>query len=125
MSTTIYKGFSTKNYEDSGGSLGLYDIQLIKENIMRHLFTVPGERIMLRNFGTRLRLMTFEQNDMDVKEAVRDDMLKVFANEPRVEVLSIDILSSEDDNTLICLAKLRYLPFNVVDETRLEINIKD
>jgi uncharacterized protein len=55
----------------SGGLAEIDDIDLhIKNKIMQVLFTIPGERVNLPEFGCRLRDLVFEGNNEIIASAV-------------------------------------------------------
>ena len=57
----MYKGFSTIN--TSTENFGLYDIELIKQDLINHFNTKKGERLMNPEFGCDVWLVLFEQMD--------------------------------------------------------------
>ena len=74
------------------------------------------------DFGTRIPLLVYEPNDPQTAEILKEDLETVLANEPRVKVLSLEILSQPDEMSLIALAKVQYIEFDVVRDIRIEIN---
>jgi phage baseplate assembly protein W len=121
MITKFYKGFSSRHYHDNGGEFGVYNIDCVEEDLMNEIFTVKGERIHMPEFGTRIPIMTFELNDADAQNIVREDLTTVFKNDPRVALLGLDVLPAEDINALVAIAKLQYLQFNVTKDLRIEV----
>lgn len=117
----FYRGFSTRRYEESGGSFALYNVDLIEEDLFNELFTVKGERVEMPDFGTRIPLLTFEPNDTQAADVLQEDVTTVISNDPRVELVACDIISDVDVHRLICVAKVRYKEFNVVKDLRIEI----
>lgn len=118
----FYKGFSTRNYEDRGGPLDIYNIACIEEDLMNAIFTIKGERLMMPLRGTRIPLMTFEPGDQETIDIIVEDLTAVFNEEPRVKVLNLDVIPAADRNALIAVAKLQYLEFNVTKDLLIEIN---
>jgi len=117
----FYKGFSTKRYADgSSKSFDLYNVDLIEEDLFNEIFTVQGERLEMPEFGTRIPTLTFEVNDDETAEVVREDLERVFAGDPRVRLINLDLLQQADAHALIAIAKLEYLEFNVVKDLRIE-----
>lgn len=73
----------------------------IKSDLLCLLLTNPGERIMLPEFGTPLKKLLFEQNDLALQTEVKrliNNSIKRW--EPRVVVKNIDVSSSIDQNSL-------------------------
>lgn len=116
----FYRGFSTKGYELEGRNFALYNIELIQEDLFNELFTIKGERLEMPDFGTRIPLLMFEPNDTQSSDILKEDVTQVINNDPRVELLACDIVSSPDTHRLVCIAKVKYLEFNVVKDLRIE-----
>lgn len=117
----FYRGFSTKAYEASGRGFVLYNVELIEEDLFNELFTIKGERVELPNFGTRIPLLMFEPNDTKTADVLLEDVKQVIKNDPRVEMIDCDIIAQPDSHKLICVAKVRYVEFNVVKDLRIEV----
>lgn len=116
----IYKGFSTANWLDNK-TLIISDIEAIKHDLQNHIFTRLGERVMQPGFGTRIPDMAFEPNDEETLKIIRDDVLKVIEYDPRVELISLEVLPIPDNNTIIVLATLLYIEFSVEGELRIDV----
>jgi phage baseplate assembly protein W len=116
-----YKGFSTRSYEQQGGSFGLYDVKCIQEDLMNELFTIKGERYNMPTYGTRIPLLVFEPNDPETEEVLREDVTTVIEHDPRVELLALDIIVAKDKNALVASVKVRYIEFNVVEDLYIEV----
>lgn len=121
MKKVYYKGFSTRNYEEKGGSFGIYDVKCIQEDLMNELFTTRGERLNMPTYGTRIPLLVFEPNDAETQDVLREDITTVIEHDPRVELLALDIIVAADKNVLIGSAKVRYKEFNVVEDLYIEV----
>lgn len=120
MSKVIYKGFSTANWIKNK-TFALNDIELVKRDLLNHIYTVKGERVMMPNFGTRIPVITFEPNDERTRQIVEDDLRSVFEYDPRVKLLSLNVMSMPDNNAILALADLLYIEFNVTDVLRIEV----
>jgi phage baseplate assembly protein W len=122
MSKNIYKGFSGKKYKDSNdASFQTYNIECIKTDLLNHIFTIQGERVHMPEFGTRIPTLTFEPNDTEIHDIIREDLVKVCTYDPRVHLISINIYTLSGNNALIAAVKLLYLEFNVTEDLNLEI----
>lgn len=124
MMAKIYKGFSTKQYEDFGGTFEIYDIDCVKEDLMNDLMTIIGQRLKMPNEGTRIPIMSFEINDLESMHVVEEDLKKVINNDPRVDLLAISILPAPEKNVLIAVLKISYKEFNVTEDLRIRFNSK-
>jgi phage baseplate assembly protein W len=122
MTRSIYRGFSTASGDPSKGFL-LTDVELVKQDLLNHIYTLPGERPMLPDFGTRITLLTFEPLDKDTISVVETDLRKVFDYDPRVEVLSLSVKALPDNNTIVAFADLRYIELNVTETLHLEFPV--
>ena len=79
------------------------DERLIKNDILQLLLTIPGERVMRPDFGTKLRLYPFELSDDNGElDELRSDIIdKIEQYEERVKVKDVVITPSELHHTLI------------------------
>ena len=117
----FYKGFSTRRYRDSGGAFDLYNIEVVNEDLLNEIFTIKGERAMMPDFGTRIPLLQFELNDPATQKIIIDDLTQVFNNDPRVELVALDILPALDTYAIIAVAKLNYIEFHVTKDLRIVV----
>lgn len=118
----FYVGFSTKNYEEIGGGFDVYNVECVEQDLLNAIFTVKGERLMMPEYGTRIPLMTFEPGDQYSIDIIRSDLETVFEQDPRVELLNLDVIPSLEQNALVVSAKLNYIEFNVTKDLFLTIN---
>jgi phage baseplate assembly protein W len=121
----LYKGFSTKSYNANGVSFGTYNIECVKQDLINHIYTIPGERIHMPAWGTRIPTLTFEPNDQEVADVVREDLTMVFDADPRVTLLSMDVLTFPDNNALVAVVILLFNEFNVTEEFNIEIKSRN
>ena len=68
----LYRGISFTNYDDNK-ILSMYDINLVKKDLMNHIFTRLGERIMMPTFGTRIPDLVFEPLDNKTLEIIYEE----------------------------------------------------
>jgi phage baseplate assembly protein W len=69
-------------------------VDQIKADILQLLLTNPGERVMLPTFGTPLRTLMFEQNDVVLEQAARQMIIEAINTwEPRVSITNIEVTS--------------------------------
>jgi phage baseplate assembly protein W len=120
MSRAIYKGFSTADWKNRR-TFGLKNIELVKRDLLNHIFTEKGERVMMPGFGTRIPTLVFEPNDERSRKIVEDDLTEVFNYDPRVNLIKLSVASLPDNNAIIALADLLYIEFNVRDVLRIEV----
>jgi phage baseplate assembly protein W len=120
MAKNIYRGFSSA---DLGlrRTFSLSNIELVKRDLLNHIYTIKGERLMMPDFGTRIPLLAFEPNDENTRSVVEEDLRAVFSYDPRVNLISLNVFSLESNNAIVALADLFYIEFNVNDILRLDI----
>ena len=103
-----YKGFSsketTKNYK-------LYDIDLVKQDLINHFYIRKGEKLENPEFGTVIWDMLFEQFTEDVKQIIARDVEDIINYDPRIAVNEIQIDST--DQGIRIQADIVYVPFNI------------
>lgn len=120
MAKGLYRGYSSYEYQNSK-SFSLTDIELVKLDLLNHIFTRKGERVMMPNFGTRIPDLAFEPLDNYTLSILDEDLRAVFAFDPRVELMALNIIPTPDSNTAIASAKLLYIELNM--QGSLDINI--
>lgn len=120
MSTGLYKGYSSHEYVPNK-TLSIQDIELVKLDLLNHIFTRRGERVMMPAFGTRIPDLAFEPLDSITMGILEEDLRTVFNFDPRVDLISLVIVPLYDNNSVTAAAKLLYIELNMVDT--LELNI--
>ncbi len=120
----LYKGFSTFEFQKNK-SLSLRDVELVKLDLLNHLFTPRGSRIMMPTFGTQLSSLLFEPMDEITVEEVRTEVKAVFDFDPRVRTTKFNVIADYDNNTVIVDATLFYIELNTVDDFNLNIRFED
>jgi phage baseplate assembly protein W len=116
----LYRGFSSFEYQKSK-TFTLTDIELVKMDLLQHIYTRRGERVMMPAFGTRIPDLPFEPLDDVTIGILKEDLEQVFSFDPRVSLLSMEIIPNYDTNTIIASAKLLYVELNMVDNLNLNI----
>lgn len=115
-----YKGFSTANWLRTR-NLIISDIEVVKEDLRNHIFTRFEERVYQPEFGTRIPDLAFDPNDQDTLNIIREDLLSVINFDPRVQLISLDILPIPDNNAIIAIVELLFIEFDVQDELRIDV----
>jgi phage baseplate assembly protein W len=112
-----YKGFSsseaTKNFK-------LYDINLVKQDLINHFYIRKGEKLENPEFGTVIWDMLFEPFTPDVKEIIAKDVEAIINYDPRFSVTEINIDST--DQGMRIQADLVYIPFNINERMTLNFD---
>jgi len=103
-----YKGFSSK---ESANNYKLYDIDLVKQDLLNHFYIRKGEKLENPSFGTVIWDMLFEQFTEDVKNIIAKDVEDIINYDPRIAVNEVQIDST--DQGIRIQADIVYIPFNV------------
>lgn len=119
-----YKGFSSK---EANKNYKLYDINLVKQDLINHFYIRKGEKLENPEFGTVIWDMLFEPFTPDVKEIIAKDVETIVNYDPRISIVEIQIDST--DQGIRIQADVVYIPFNITermtmnfDKTRAIIN---
>ena len=110
-----YKGTSTVN--PNNNSKRLFDIGLIKQDLLNHFHIRQGEKLMNQEFGTVIWDAIHEPLTEDMKEAITKNVTQVVNSDPRIAVSSI-VIDSYESGILIDV-DLMYLPYNISESLRL------
>ena len=112
-----YKGFSskevTRNYK-------LYDIDLVKQDLINHFYIRKGEKLENPEFGTVIWDMLFEPFTEDVKNIIAKDVEDIVNYDPRIAVNEIQIDST--DQGIRIQADVTYIPFNINERMTFEFD---
>jgi len=113
-----YKGFSTVNSNLNSNTL--YDIALIKQDIINHFHIRQGEKLSDPEFGTIIWDILFEPLTDDVKNAVVQNVTRIVNYDPRVQVNQITVDSYESGLLVEC--ELAYLPYSIVEKLQFKFD---
>lgn len=120
MKNNLYKGFSFKKFQKDKSFL-INDVELVKEDLRNHIFTRYGERVKMANFGSRIPDMPFEQLELENLILIYEELETIFKYDPRVELLSLDVIPDFDNNIVLAYAELYYVELNINDRLDLKI----
>lgn len=117
----LYRGFSLHQYRVNQ-TTKLTDVELVKLNILTHIYTRRGERVMMSKFGTRIPDLIFEQMTPEIIEMIREDLIYVFGYDPRVKLLQLTVTPMWEAGAVLATARLQYLELDMTSD--LELNIE-
>jgi phage baseplate assembly protein W len=120
MARGLYRGYSSYEYEKNK-TLKINDLELVKLDLLNHIFTRRGERVMMPTFGTRIPDLAFEPLDDITLDILRNDLIEVFNFDPRVQLLELVIDPNYDANSVTANARLLYIELNMTDTLNLNI----
>lgn len=112
-----YKGFSSK---ETKRNFKLYDIDLVKQDLINHFYIKKGEKLENPNFGTIIWDLLFEPMTEEVKKLIAQDVEEIINYDPRISVQSVAVDSTE--NGIRISADLLYLPFNVTERMSFDFD---
>jgi len=119
----LYKGFSTFEY-DRARNFRMTDVELVKMDLLNHIFTRRGERINMPRFGTQIPDMIGEPLDEDTVGILRDELEAVIEYDPRVEKMSMEVIPMTQQHVVIIHCLLRYIELDTVDEFSLNLEFQ-
>jgi phage baseplate assembly protein W len=112
-----YKGFSSK---ENKSNFKLYDIDLVKQDLINHFHIKKGEKLENPNFGTIIWDLLFEPMTEEVKTLIAKDVEEIINYDPRIAVQSVNVDST--DQGIQISAELLYLPFNVSERMTFDFD---
>lgn len=116
--TKTYKGFSTISGDTE--SFALYDLALIKQDLLNHFHIRKGERLEQPDFGTMIWDLIFEPLTEDVKQLIVKDIEDIINYDPRI--VSQEVVVSEYESGLIVECTLMYLPYYITESLQLRFD---
>ena len=118
--TFRYKGFSSNEIKNN---FKLYDMELVKRDLLNHFYIRKGEKLENPNFGTIIWDMLFENFTPEVKKLITDDVEQIINYDPRIQVNTLTIDST--DMGIRIEAEITYLPFNVSERMTFDFDKKN
>lgn len=115
-----YKGFSSNQQSKN---FKLYDIDLVKQDLINHFYIRKGEKLENPEFGTVIWDMLFEQFTEDVKRIIAKDVEDIVNYDPRLAVNEIQIDST--DQGIRIEASVTYIPFNINERMTFDFDKKN
>lgn len=110
-----YRSISTVN--PNANSFNLYDISVIKQDIINHFHIRQGEKLMNPKFGTIIWDILFEPLTDDIKNAIIANVTEIINYDPRVRVQKVNVDAFESGIQIE--ATLTYLPYSISETMRL------
>lgn len=120
MAKYIYKGFSTKQYQQNKNFV-MTDMELVNEDLLNHIFTRRGERRRMAQFGTSIPDLLFEPLTVEVVSQVEAELKTVFNYDPRVELVDMVVIPLYEEQAIVALADLNYVELSEKDRFSLRI----
>lgn len=116
-----YRGFSTASYmTDRSRGFMLTNQELVKQDLLNYIYTIPGERVRLPDFGTRIPLLAFEPLDEKTLDIVRTDLKKAVNYDPRLKLIDMTVQAAPDNNMIVAYLDVLYVELDVTETLHLE-----
>jgi len=123
MALPLYRGFSTASYlANKKRGFSLTNQELVKQDLLNHIYTIPGERVHLPDFGTRIPLLAFQPLDNLTLDIVKEDLKKVIDYDPRVQLIDMSVNAAPDNNAIFAFVDLRYVELNITETLKLSFS---
>jgi len=119
----LYRGFSSFEFENTG-SFKINDLELIKLDLLNHIFTRRGERVMMPTFGTIIPDLVFEPLDEETLDQLESELRLVFDYDPRVELLDLIVTPNIDSNAVTAAARILCVELDTVELMNLNIEFE-
>lgn len=113
-----YRGVST--VASPSGSFTLYDLSLIKQDIVNHLHIRQGEKLENPEFGCIIWDLLFDPLTEELKDAIAENVTDIMNFDPRVKVDSLVVSEYESGIQVEC--ELTYLPYNISEQLRFQFD---
>jgi len=113
-----YRGVST--VDPNRKSFNLYDISLIKQDIVNHFHIRQGEKLENPTFGTIIWDILFEPFTDALRDAIIQNVTEIVNYDPRVNVDSVVVDTYESGIQIDC--SLTYLPYSISETMRLKFD---
>ena len=109
MTSKSYRGMSTISNESS--MFKLYDLALIKQDLVNHFHIRYGEKLENPNFGTIIWDVLYDPLTDSLKEAIVKNVTDIVNYDPRISVNRITVDTFENGIQIEC--DLTYLPYSI------------
>jgi phage baseplate assembly protein W len=113
-----YRGFSTVSNDTN--TYILYDLNLIKQDIINHFHIRQGERLEQPEFGTIIWDLLFEPLTDQVRSLIINNVETIINFDPRVRSDQIIVTQYETGIQIECT--LTYLPYNISEALRFKFD---
>lgn len=113
-----YRGISTVNPDNT--SFKLFDIALIKQDIINLFHIRKGEKLEDPGFGTIIWDMIYEPLTNENRDFISENVTDLINYDPRVQVEAVTVSQYESGIQIEC--QLRYLTYNVSENMRLRFD---
>jgi phage baseplate assembly protein W len=118
ITSKMYKGFSTINSNTE--NFALYDLELIRQDLLNHFHIRQGERLMNPSFGTIIWDLLFEPLTEEVKSAIIENVNTIINYDPRIKADRVIVTAYESGIQIECF--LTFMPYNISQSMQLRFD---
>lgn len=121
MANRTFVGFSTIN--DSATTKrtwALYDIDLIKRDLLNHFHTRKGERVMRPTFGCTIWDKLMEPMSAGLRQEIVEETYRICSLDTRIAVKDVNV--RHNDHQIIVSMDLIYIPFQSVENFQISFD---
>ena len=87
--TQVFSGFSTQGRTFKNPKL--YDIELVKQDLLNHFNIRKGEKLENPDFGTNIYALIFDPLDQENKNLIIQEIEDVVLYDPRVQLDQVEV----------------------------------
>ena len=116
-----YRGISTVNNDNQ--KFGLYDVGLIKQDLINHFHISQGEKLENPTFGTIIWDVIQDPLTEELEQAISEDVTNIINTDPRVN--ATEVIVTPFESGLQIEVELEYLTYNVSERLRLTFDEKN
>jgi phage baseplate assembly protein W len=116
--TRLYRGFSTVNANSK--NFALYDVELIKQDLLNSFYVRQGERLMNPEYGCVIWDLLFEPLTPQVKDLLLQNVNTIVNSDPRVQASNVVI--TQYDTGLQLEMTLTFRAYNLSDNIKLRFD---
>jgi len=113
-----YRGISTVNNNNT--KFALFDLALIKQDIINHFHISKGEKLENPDYGTIIWSVLHDPFTDSLKTAIIEDVNNIFDSDPRINADKVVVTPYESG--LQIEVELTYLNYNISEKLRLNFD---
>lgn len=121
LTSKTYRGFSTINADIQ--SVSLYDLELIKQDLINHFHIRKGEKLENPNFGTIVWELLYEPLTESLKQVIVNDVTTIVNSDPRTKVLKTIV--TQKDQAIQIEVEMMYVPYNIQETLQFRFDKKN
>ena len=110
--------FSTVNVENN--AFQLFDLSLIKQDLINHFNIRQGEKLSDPTFGCIIWDALYEPLTTQLKDAITENVTNIVNYDPRTRATGVQVSEYESGLQIECT--LMYLDYNISEQLRLQFD---